>query len=446
MVSLVSTQSSQIAVSGNASFASGAVLQVRVADLTNAEGRYTVLTAGSLQGTSGIVTKTDLIPFLFKASLATNAPANQLAVDIARKTKTELGLNVSQAGAWDAIYAAALTDADVRGVFLNITGSSQFLGTVDQIMPEHAGGTFRSLSQGARALGRQALDPSGPIKLSDRFSVSLGAAAWGMSKPSGTTQRYKNDGLGFSATAELETGVGNFGASLAWMWNETKFGRVDSGVMSNTYMLGAHWRGKWGGFQAFAQGGYGMVSFESDRYFTGQTATKTVERTITSSWDGKLASFSAGASVEGGGRYFFFRPSVQIDYLRLTEDAHAEKSGGTGLNLTYDKRRSNELAAEGGLAVGIDFAGMSQRDTNWFRVEAEGGWREILSGKIGATRARFGSGTAFTLQPDQGTSGWYGRLRAIGGSSDYQVGGEFGLENTNDRTGFALRGTLRLPF
>ncbi len=439
-------QGTQIAVNGTASFANGAVVQVKLADLLNAEGRYTVLTAGTLQGTAGIVTKTDLIPFLFKASLATNAPANQLAVDITRKTKTELQLNASQASAWDAIYAAALTDADIRGVFLNITGGDLFRGTVDQILPEHAGGTFRALSQGARALGRQALDPVGPIKLSDRFRVSFGAAAWGVSKPTGTTQGYKNDGLGFSATAELETGLGNFGASLAWMWNETKTGGPDSGVMSNTYLLGAHWRGKWGGFSAFAQGGYGFVNYESDRYFSGQTAAKKVERAITGSWNGKLTTFSAGLSAEGGGRTFFFRPSVQIDYLRVTEDAHTETGGGTGLNLTFDQRRSSELAAEGGLTLGMDLAGMSQRDTNWFRIEAEGGWREILSGKIGATTARFGSGSAFTLLPDQGTNGWYGRLRALGGSSDYQIGGELGLENTNDRVGFALRGTLRLPF
>ena len=314
-------QGTQIAVTGTASFTTGAVLQVKLADLLNAEGRYTVLTAGTLQGAGGIVTKTDLIPFLFKASLATNAPANQLAVDITRKTKTELQLNASQASAWDAIYAAALTDADVRGVFLNITGGDLFRGTVDQILPEHAGGTFRALSQGTRALGRQALDPVGPIKLSERFRVSFGAAAWGVSKPVGTTQSYKNDGLGFSATAELETGLGNFGASLAWMWNETKTGSPDSGVMSNTYLLGAHWRGKWGGISAFAQGGYGFVNFESDRYFSGQTAAKKVDRAITGSWNGKLTTLSAGLSAEGGGRTFFFRPSVQIDYLRVTEDA-----------------------------------------------------------------------------------------------------------------------------
>lgn len=439
-------QGTAITVNGTASFASGSVLQIKLADFTNAEGRYTVISAGTLQGASGITTRTDLIPFLYKASLAGNAPANQLAVDIARKSTIELGLNTSQAGAWNAVYSALATDTDIGGVFLNITGGDLFRQTLDQILPEHAGGTFRALSQGSRTMGRQAMDPVGPIKLSEQFRVAFGAGVWGTSKPSGTTQPFNNDGLGFSATAELETGAGNFGADFAWMWNETKTGGLINTVFSNTYLLGAHWHGKWGGLSAFAQGNYGMVNFDSKRFFVGQAPTKKVERTTAGKWDGKLTTFTAGVSLEGGGRYFFFRPTAQIDYVRVSEDAHTETGGGAGLNLSIEKRNSSELAAEGGLTVGIDFTGMAQRETNWFRVEVESGWREILDGKIGSTTAHFGTAASFSLVPEQGTSSWYGRLRAIGGSADFQLGGEFGAEDNNGRVGLSLRGTLRMPF
>lgn len=439
-------QGTAITVNGTASFASGSVLQLRLADVTNAEGRYVVVNAGTLQGAAGITTRTDLIPFLYKAAMATNAPANQLAVDIIRKTNTELGLNTPQSSAWSAVYAALANDTAVAGVFLNIADGALFRATLDQILPEYSGGSFRAISQGSRVMGRQLLDPYGPIKLSESFQVALGAGFWGQSRSTTSSAAYGNSGLGFSASAELETGVGSFGASLSWLWDETKHGALDNTVLSNTYLLGAHWRGHWGAFQAYARGGYGLVSFESERFFVGQGAGAKVQKTTTGNWDGKLTTFAAGASLEGGGRTFFYRPSVQLDYVKLTEDAHTETGGGNALNLNIDKRNSSELALEGGLTLGIDFAGMSQRDTNWFRIEAEGGWREILDGKLGATTARFGTGTPFTLFPDQGSSGWYGRLRAIGGSSGFQIGGEMGAEDTNGRVALSLRGTLRMPF
>jgi hypothetical protein len=438
-------QGTAITVAGSASFASGATLQLKLADLANAEGRYTVLTAGTLTGASGIVTKADLLPFLYKAALATTAPANQLAVDITRKTATELGLNTAQANAYNAIYAALATDQEIADVFLNIREGELFRASFQQMLPDYAGGTFRAISLGSRTMGRQVSDPAGPIKLTDKFRIGLSAAVWGTSKDQGVSQAYDANGLGFGATAELETGFGNIGANLSWQWNETKNGNDDNTIISNGYVLGAHWRGKWGGFGAFARGSLGRVTFESQRFFGGATPTKQIERTTTGKWNGTLTSLSAGASIEGGGRTFFFRPSAQIDYTRLTEDAHTETGGGNALNLSIDKRASSELAAEGGLTLGADLSGMSQRDGNWLRIEMEGGWREVLDGKIGATTARFGSGTAFTLAPDQATSGWYGRLRALGGTGNFQIGGELGAEDTNGKVGMSLRGTLRMP-
>lgn len=439
-------QGTAITVAGTASFASGSSLQLKLADLANAEGRYTIVTAGTLTGASGITTKTDLLPFLYKAALATTAPANQLAVDITRKSATELGLNASQALAYNAIYAALATDQEVADVFLNIREGELFRSSFQQMLPDHAGGTFRAISLGSRTMGRQVSDPTGPIKLTENFRIGLSAGVWGTSKDQGVTQAYDANGLGFGATAELETGIGSIGASLSWQWNETKNGNDDNTVISNGYVLGAHWRGKWGGFGAFARGSIGRVTFESQRFFGGSTPAKQIERTTTGKWNGTLTSFAAGASLEGGGRTFFFRPSVQLDYVRLTENAHTETGGGNALNLTIDKRSGSELAAEGGLTLGADLSGMSRRDGNWLRVEMEGGWREVLDGKLGSTTARFGTGPSFTLDPEQTSGGWYGRLRALGGTGDFQLGGELGAEDTNGKVGLSLRGTLRMPF
>jgi hypothetical protein len=82
----------------------------------------------------------------------------------------------------------------------------------------------------------------------------------------------------------------------------------------------------------------------------------------------------------------------------------------------------------------------------WFRVEGEGGWRELIGGSIGATTAHFEGGQPFTLAAEQAKSGWYGRLRAVGGGSMFELSGEVGAEQRNGETGLSMRGTVRVGF
>jgi hypothetical protein len=156
-------------------------------------------------------------------------------------------------------------------------------------------------------------------------------------------------------------------------------------------------------------------------------------------------SASGGLSYEGGGSHFFFRPSVSFDYLKLDEDGYTDH-GGEGLDLEVEDRKSDEFAVNGGLTLGFDFTGTRRRDENWFRVETEGGWREVVGGSLGATTAKFEDGTPFTLEPEQVDSGWYARLRAMGGSSMFGMGGELGAEDRHGGTALSLRGTLKMGF
>jgi hypothetical protein len=85
---------------------------------------------------------------------------------------------------------------------------------------------------------------------------------------------------------------------------------------------------------------------------------------------------------------------------------------------------------------------MRSRDRNWARIEAEGGRREILAGDTGATTARFGTGESFTLLPDQQSSGWFGRLRGVGGDEFYTLSGELSAEERNSEIGYGLRASI----
>lgn len=432
-------------VAGNASFAEGSKLSIRLADVATAEGSYQVLTAAAIEGLGKLKTVTDLVPFMFKAELDEDAAANTIVVDVTRRSVSELGLNRSQASAYNAVFAALSQDQKVEDVFLGITDGDRFRNAVGQMLPDHAGGSFEGISLGVRTLARQLQDPQGPIVANGPLSVTVNLAFWGADKDADSSAAYDLNGYAWSLTGEYETGIGRFGATVAHYWNRHT-NDAASEVKSGTWELAAHWRGNWGAFSGFGRASIGRADFDSERNFTGTTGTEEVKRQIDGDWNGDFVSFAAGASAEGGSRYFYFRPAVSVDYIRLKEDGYTESGGGKALDLAVNSRTSDELGINGGLTLGADLMGMGARDENWLRIETEGGWREILSGGLGATTARFEGGEAFTLDGEKATSGWFARLRTFGGSGGFVLGGELSAEDRHEHVNLALRGSIKVAW
>ncbi|TXC70624.1 autotransporter outer membrane beta-barrel domain-containing protein [Sphingomonas ginsenosidivorax] len=431
-----------ITVAGTASFDKDSKLALRLASITDAEGRYVVLRAGTLTGASNLTATTAVLPFLYKGSIATGT-GNDLAVDVLRKTSGELGLNRSEASAYDAIYKALGTDAKVGSSFLNITDAEVFRGSVRQMLPEHAGGTFETVTMGSRAVARSLADPHGPFKDQGNWGYWVTQVGFGTAKSLGDTASYDVSGWGVSAGAEYKTGVGNFGTSIAYLDGRDADGGTANEVNTAQYELAGYWRGHWGDLQANAHVAGARVAFDGMRRFTGAIGSEAVERTARGDWNGTLYSASGGVSWDGGKGRFVFRPVLALDYYTLKEDAYTETGGGKAIDLAVRARSSDELAVTGSAAVGLDFGGLDP-ERGWFRVEVEGGRRELIGGGLGATTASFDGGEAFTLTPEDRTSGWVGKLRAVGGSEGYRIGGEFNAEQQQGRAALSLRATLQV--
>ncbi len=430
-----------ITVTGNATFGTGTKLRIRLADINSAVGTFTVINAGSLTGAANLTADSALVPFLYKAAVAVSG--NNVNVAVTRKATSELGLNASEGRAFDPLFAALSKDAKVADLFLNINNAEVFQAYVAQTLPDHAGGSFEGVSQGLRTLARSFMDPSAPFDEEGKLKIIADFGNWNVDKERGTSADFDLGGLGVRAGAEYITGIGAFGITGTWLWNKHTSGPGDNSVLSDSYEAGVHWRGKFGPVLGFARVGAGKSDFSGSRVFAGGTGTNAVNYTIAREWSGDFVTATGGVSIEGGGQFFFFRPSVVVDYLRLKEDGYTETGGGNALNLTVDGRSSKELAVNGGLAVGADLWGMQSRDRGWLRLEAEGGWRELLTSDLGETRARYNTGTQFTLTPEGRDSGWFARARALGGDGSYRIAGEVGLEEQFGQIGYSLRASLR---
>lgn len=429
---------------GSASFGAGSKVAVSVASVGSAEGDYVIVKAGTLSGGANLAANSAALPFMFKGSVSANDAAGQVTLKVQRKGTEELGLNRSQAAAYNAVFKALDKDAKVAGVFLGIREQSTFQDAVAQMLPDHAGGVFETVTRGSRTLGGYIADPNAMVaELGEGIGFWLQQAVWGTTKERGDSASYRSSGWGASGGIELNSGVGKFGVSLAYLNGKTEQRRIDDQVDSNQYEAALHWRNSWGGFNAFARASAALVNLEGSRRFAGAFGTEQVVRTATGDWDGQLYSASGGLSYQFRTGRLTLRPSATIDYFRLREDGHTEKGGGDAFDLTVASRTSDELAATGTIAAGYD---LSTSDTGFVRIELEGGRREIVGGSLGKTVAHFKDGDSFTLLPEDREAGWLGKLRLVGGGDGFRAGGEASVEQQNGRAALGFRATLSVGF
>lgn len=434
-------------VAGEARFAEGTKVNLKLASVSGAEGSYVIVRAGSLEGGSNLTTAGAVLPFLYAGSLAADDAAGEVALTIRRKTATELGLNRSTASAYDAIVANLDSDEDVADVFLGIQDGDVLRASLRQLLPEHAGGTFETVTQGSRATARFLADPRAPVYDMGGWGFFLQQVAWGSSKDLGDTAAYDISGWGASAGAEIQAGaIGNFGLSLGYLLGKDADGGTDNEVNTRQAEVAAYWRNNWDALQAFARVSAAHIDFEGLRRFTGSTDGRIVTRESRGDWTGTLFSAAAGLSYELQFGRLSLRPAASIDYYRLNEKGYTETGGGTAVDLTVDSRTGDEAAANATVALGYDVDAPTAADDGYFRVELEGGRRQLIGGSLGATNARFEGGEDFTLPGTERESGWVGKLRLLGGNHAFQVGGEFNAEEQQGRAAVAFRATLQVGF
>ena len=423
-------------VAGNATFATGANVLVTLDRVDTANGSYTIVDAGTLTGAGNIAAVN--LPFLFNATVTSDTAAGTVSLDLQRKNATQLGLNASETAILDAALAAADTDLPIAATFLSATGSSEIRGTLQQMLPEHAGGAFETATKGSRLAAQILADPK-PLS-----GLWVQQVAWGSSKSIGKTSSYDLTGWGASAGYDVPVGpLGSVGLTAAYLWG--KDGHHGNEVTSNHYEGGVYWRGGFGPLRAFARATAGTINFDSKRNFSAIVGGDTVTRTADGSWKGTIYSGTAGLSYEAHTGRLSIRPNASIEYYKLKEKGYTETGGGTALDLTVGSRDSQETAANAMLTLGYDFM-RQDPDSGWLRVELEGGRRQILSGEVGKTTAAFEDGTPFTLTPEDRTSGWRGGLRLLGGGASMNFVAEVNAEQQQGDVSLGGRLGLTLAF
>lgn len=422
-------------VAGAASFGAGTKVLVTLDHVGTAAGTYTIIDAASLAGAENLDSSVVTLPFLFNSKLTSNAATGEVSLDVGLKGTGELGLNKSEAAILGAALDAADSDRSIAAVFLTAADSSSVKATLQQMLPDHAGGAFEAATKGSRLAGEILADP-GALN-----ALWLQQVAWGSSKSVGDTSSY--DVAGWGVTGGYDQALGpNFSIGLTGSYLYGHDGKGANELVSNHYEGGVYARANAGPLRAWARATAGTIGFDSTRNFAASLAGSTVARAADGKWTGRIYSASAGLSYDVRKGRFSIRPHASVEYYKLAENAYSETGGGDAFDLTVGKRSSSESAANALLAIGYDFA--ASDSGGLARLEIEAGRREILGGALGATTAAFGNGDPFTLEPEQRTSGWRGALRFLAGGAPFAVAAEASAEEQQDKLSLGGRLSVSL--
>ena len=387
----------KLVVSGAATVATGADLGIRLTGLVKQPTTYTVISAGSLS--AGALGQSLLAesPYLYVAS--SRADANNVYVDLRRRSAAEIGMNRSEASAYDAVFAALGQDTSLATTLLAQNAQDGFLGLYDQLLPDQGEGLFASLQAANQLISAATAvkpDPGeryGPDSLWIQEINSL------VRRDKGATAGSDNQAFGFVAGYEAMGDAGGaLGLTLAYVNAEEHdtVAKVGEQTTASFVQGGAYWRRSVGGWRMNAGGGAGYGWFTGDRRFiapdmNGDGLADLILKN-SADWTGATMNAFAGAAYEHKIGRYFVRPESRVDYVWLREGQRKESGGGAGFDLTVAERTSSNLSGEFGIAFGADFG----KDV-WWRPEVRVGYRQTLAGEVGKTVAQFKNGSPFTL-------------------------------------------------
>ena len=427
-------------VAGTADFGTGTNVQLNLLSLGGVAGTYKIIQAGTLNGAGNLAASNESLPFLYAADLITSTPG-EVSLNVRVKSAQELSLNASEASILNAVVDAADADAPVAQLFLGAQDSATLRSSLQQMLPEHAGGAFENATKGSRLTAQILADPHAPVLERPGFGLWAQQVAWGSSKSIGDTSSYDLTAWGAAGGLERNIGVGSVGLMGAFYSGKDSKGNNE--LIGSEVEGGIYWRGNLGNLHAFARGTVGHISFDGSRFLSGTVGGAALTRTADSKWNGTLTSATGGVSYELRSGRLTARPNALVEYYQLKEKGYAETGGGSAFDLIVAGRSSKETAASAGVAVGYDFLATNTSEP-WVRLELEGGRRQILSGSLGQTVANFEGGDAFTLTPEARTDGWRAALRLAGGGAGVRLAGEVSGEEQQGHASIGGRLGLQL--
>ncbi|CAN7344568.1 autotransporter domain-containing protein [Phenylobacterium sp. LjRoot225] len=428
-----SGSATQFDVAGAATIASGAKIDVRLASFATGAASYTLIRADQLTASGVDGSLLGSSPYIYSASISTDAAAGTVSLDLARKTASELALPAALSGGYEPVIAAASANAGLSAAVLAQTDRASFISVYNQLLPEHSGGVFRMVSAGVESFGRP-LDERQGGGDGGGWLQEVNYAA--LADDKGDMLGYRSWGVGLVGGYELPaTRAGVFGVSLGVLSTQMRPHETSASTQVSTNLVdaGGYWRASYGRFSANARLGLDYLNATSRRAVDLISDDQTLfSETASGHWSGWGVTSRMRVAYEGSWRNLYLRPQVGLDYLKLREGGYQE-GGSDALDLKVESRDTSELTSFAGITLGAIIGD----DASFWSPELLIGYRNVLSRSGGSTTAAFSSGETFTVGPvDYGDQGLVARFALKSESGPTAFSFEGGAERRDGLTVF----------
>ncbi len=371
---------SSLIASGDITFADGAAIAPVLTNIVGAPNQvYTIANAANLTIENLAALSLGASPFLYDTNFSISpTDSNTLVVTLDLRDPTAtlaeggLGLDQVQQDAFGAAFEAMGANNALGNAIANITSATEFNNAYNQILPEFAAAPMQFVIanvDGATGAVGTHLDNA-------RRSPEKPGGAWLQQYAyfadrdrAGLAEQYR--GSGFGLTGGFDTALGPFhtvGLNFGFASTEIEdVVGVDDPLDVFTLQGGAY--AGWGsgalGVEAYAGGGYNR--FEQER--------RVVINEFSGDASGEWTGYHVNGSLRAGydvalSEKFWLRPTVSLDYLRLSENAYTE-TGTSGIAVAVDKRTTESGAVTGMINLGAKFQGKR----TWIRPSVRVGYR-----------------------------------------------------------------------
>lgn len=433
----------RLEASGLAAFDVGATVGVRLQSGLEAPQSFEIVRAGALRFDTANTALVEA-PFMYNATLRADTAAGRLYADLRRRTADELGLGLSGAAAYDAVFGAIGRNDALEAAFLTKMDQASFAGLYEQMLPSHSGAPLRSIDAISRSLSFAAAQRRPADAEPGQAGFWAQEIFFDIEQDRVGALGYHAKSFGLAAGFEKTTASdAAYGLAIGLVSTEYADQRAALGERTVMNFAGGslYARKALGGLLADVRAGGGLLAFDSERRIV--SSGDKLDLTAKADWMGWVAEAHAGlAYLQRLGR-LYLRPHASLDYVRMHQQGYGEEGGGAGVDLQVDAASASQLSGTGALSLGMEFG-----DSFRWGPELTVGRRELISGKAGATVGRFVDGGAdFSLSPeaiDKSTTIMRAGFRGAGLGALVTVDG--GLERAGPYKQWDVRAVARFAF
>ncbi|PKP81646.1 MAG: hypothetical protein CVT79_09625 [Alphaproteobacteria bacterium HGW-Alphaproteobacteria-18] len=363
-------------VNGTASLTGGVLISPVFAGVSKSSATFVILNADTLIADleSGDVSLVADTPYIYQTELSLDEGVrDQLNLVYRLKTTEELGLDVNETAAFDAVLELFGISAPLSEAFAGISSEADFFQAYSQLLPQRTDASTRFLrSQATSTFGAMA-DQMNLLA----NSPGDGVKAWVQESFTFTDIKDTADapgynGTGFSVTGGLNIPVRSLDAfGLMMSFNTGRYEEKTGGsnpVNTSSTGVGVYGLKTWDKIflRGVAQAAsvnfsslreLSIISGEKDSFLDSADVLDKpdISDTISGDWGGYSFAASASAGREFKAGSFYARPEISVDYFRLHQDGYQESAlRYDSLALDVSAADTERASASAILAIGMD--------------------------------------------------------------------------------------------